>query len=137
MDLSMITIRELEKRFSFLKEDLLSTLLEIHNVVAEIAPDASLDMVRDSLVYFSGTRGGHVSAGICIATPKPDHVRLGFIHGAYLPDPLHLLEGKTFPMRFMRIRSFDTAPWDEIRQLILAHSQLDLHNLPSLPPSLR
>ena len=134
MDLSMITIRELEKRYSFLKEDLLNILLEIHNIVAEIAPDASLDMAGNSLVYFYGSRGGHVSAGICLTTAKPDHIRLGFIHGAYLPDPLHLLEGKTFPMRFMRIRSFDTAPWDEIRQLILAHSQLDPYNLPPVPP---
>ena len=46
MDFSMITIRELVQHFQFLKEDLLNILLEIHNLVAEIAPDATDDRFK-------------------------------------------------------------------------------------------
>lgn len=129
MDLSMITIKELEKRFSFLKEDLLNILLEIHNIVAEIAPDASLDMVGESLVYFYGSRGGHVSAGICITTAKPDHIRLAFIQGAFLPDPKHLLEGTTYPKRYTKLHDYDQVDWIAVREFIVAHNKFDPYSL--------
>jgi hypothetical protein len=51
--------------------------------------------------YYFKERGGPVSAGICQINVLEDHVRLGFIHGAYLPDPRDLLEGDRKVKRFV------------------------------------
>lgn len=127
---SMITCRELEKQFLHLDEDRLNILLEIHNLVAVVSPEAAVEIRRYRVVYYDVSRGGPVSAGICQSLVKPDHIRLAFIHGAFLPDPRGLLEGATFPKRFMRIFHYDDAPWDAIQALISAHSKLDPRSLP-------
>jgi hypothetical protein len=121
----MLTIHELETHYRNLDSDRLNIILEIHNIVAELNPSAAVDFHSKGLTYFDPARGGHVSAGICQTIIMPDHIRLAFIHGALLPDPRHLLEGKTFPKRYVRIGSFDSAPWDDIKQLIAASAALD------------
>jgi len=121
----MLTVHEVEMLFAYISRDQLDILLEIHNLVAAIAPSAAVEVHRRGLTYFHAERGGHVSAGICQTCVMPDHIRLAFIHGACIPDPKHLLEGKTYPKRFLRIDSFDSAPWDDIRQLIAEHSAFD------------
>lgn len=121
----MLTIHDLETYYCNLDTDRLNIILEIHNLVAEIAPSAAVDFHRKGLTYFNPDRGGHVSAGICQTFIMPDHIRLAFIHGACIPDPKHLLEGKTYPKRYIRIDSFDSAPWDDIKHLITAHNAFD------------
>ncbi len=127
---SMITCRELEKQFLHLDEDRLNILLEIHNLVAVVSPEAAVEIRRYRVVYYDVSRGGPVSAGICQSLVKPDHIRLAFIHGAFLPDPRGLLEGATFPKRFMRIFYYDDAPWDAIQALKSAHNVFDPRTLP-------
>ena len=127
---SMITCRELEKQFLHLDEDRLNILLEIHNLVAVVSPEAAVEIRRYRVVYYDVSRGGPVSAGICQSLVKPDHIRLAFIHGAFLPDPRGLLEGATFPNRFMRIFYYDDAPWDAIQALKSAHNVFDPRTLP-------
>ena len=121
----MIPTREIEKHFSHLSRDWLTIVLEIHNIVAATTPDAAVEIRRYGIVYFDGARGGPVSAGICQTLLKPDHIRLAFIHGAFLPDLRRLLRGDTFPKRYLRIDDFDNAPWDYIKMLIKAHSEFD------------
>lgn len=123
--MGMIPIREIEKHFSHLPQDWLNILLEIHNIVAVFSPNAAAEIRRYGIVYYDAARGGPVSAGICQTLLKPDHIRLAFIHGAFLPDPQHMLEGATFPKRYLAIRDFDYAPWDYIQFLIKAHSEFD------------
>ncbi len=126
----MINFREIEQQFKHLDEDRLNIIVEIHNLVAAVSPDAAVEIRRYGIVYFDTARGGPVSAGICQTLIKPDHIRLAFIHGAFIPDPLRLLEGETFPKRYMQIFHFDDAPWDAIQVLIKAHSVFDPRTLP-------
>ena len=125
----MITTRELEYHFSHLNSDFLDILLEIHGIVAAAAPEAVAEIRRYGVVYYHASRGGPVSAGVCQSLIKPDHIRLAFIHGAFLPDPCQLLEGDTFPKRFVKILSFESAPWNDLKDLIIAHSQFDPRTL--------
>ena len=60
----MLTTRELENHFSHLAQNWLSILIEIHNIVAVIAPTATVELRRYGVVYYDGARGGPVSAGI-------------------------------------------------------------------------
>ncbi len=125
----MISTRELVKHISHLPQNRLSILLEIQNIVAVSAPTATVELRRYGVVYYDGARGGPVSAGICQTLIKPGHIRLAFIHGAFLPDPRHLLQGSTFPKRYLPIQDYDSAPWDYIEFLIKAHSQFDPYSL--------
>ena len=70
-----------------------------------------------------------MSAGICQIGIFPDHVRLGFIHGAFLPDPEGLLVGEPKYKKHLRIYRFEDAPWEYIRRLIEASSRFDPYTL--------
>lgn len=125
----MISSRDLEKHYAHLPDDQLDILLEIHRIVTQVSPGAVAEIRRCGIVYYNAERGGPVSAGICQALIKPDHIRLAFIHGAYLPDPGHLLQGNTYPKRFINITNFDHAPWDLIQLWITTHAQFDPRTL--------
>lgn len=127
----MITIHELESHFSHLPGPLLEIVVELRNLVQQIAPNATEVVRREGLVYFWAERGGPVSAGICQIIIKPNHIRLAFNHGAFLPDPIGLLEGDRLVKRFTRIQEYDTAPWEELRALIEASSRFDPYSLTS------
>ena len=100
-------------------------VFELRNIIATVAPSATEVILWKGINYFFQERGGPVSAGICQINVLEDHVRLGFIHGAYLPDPRGLLEGDRKVKRFVRLTSYENAPWDALRDLILASSQFD------------
>jgi hypothetical protein len=114
----LLPISIIEKNLQFEPECQVEICLEIRNIVATIAPRAEERLVKNRLTYHDPTRGGPVKAGICGISLHEDHVRLHFIHGAFLEDPLSLLEGDRLAMRFMRIYSYASAPWDEITALI-------------------
>ena len=105
-------------------------VLELRNIVFSTAPDA-VEVIRwRGLNYFHAGRGGIVSAGICQIGIFNDHVRLGFIHGAFLEDPKHLLCGCEKYKRFIEIRSFMDADWDYYRRMIEASGSIDPYHLP-------
>lgn len=121
----MINNREVQNHFNFLPSEMMDIVLEIRNQVARIAPEAMEVFHRTGISYFHADRGGPVSAGICQIVIKADHIQLAFIHGAFLPDPNHLLEGTTKAKRFVRITSYDKAPWEALIELIEAHNRFD------------
>jgi len=102
-------------------------VVELRNLVKEIAPGACEDVRPQGLVYYHADRGGPVSAGICQILIQPDHIRLAFNHGRYLPDPAGLLtsEGKRLVKRFACVTSYDSAPWDDLKALITASNSFD------------
>lgn len=104
-------------------------VLELRNVIASIAPDAVEAIRWGGLSYFHEGRGGVVSAGICQIGIHRDHIRLAFIHGAFLPEPRKLFEGTQKYKRYIRIESYDDAPWDYLEQLIDAASRFDPRTL--------
>lgn len=100
-------------------------VLELRNIIVSVAPDA-VEVVRwGGLSYYHAGGGGIVSAGICQIGIHDRHVRLAFIHGAFLSDPHHLLEGDQRYKRYIRITSYEDAPWEELKQMIQASSQFD------------
>jgi hypothetical protein len=54
-----------------------------------------------------------------------DHVRLAFIHGAFLSDPHSLLRGEPQYKKYARIDCFETAPWEDLGELIRESSCFD------------
>lgn len=121
----MLPLHEVELFLQQTPSHFQEIVLELRNIVVSVAPDA-VEVVRwGGLSYFHAGGGGIVSAGICQIGIQDRHVRLAFVHGAFLSDPRHLLEGDQRYKRYIRIPSYDDAPWEELKQLIQASAQFD------------
>jgi hypothetical protein len=93
----MLPIHHIESFLKFTPMHLQEIVLELRNIIASVAPDATEVVRWGGLSYF------HVSAGICQIEIHKVHVRLAFIHGAFLPDPRKLLRGTQKAKRFIEI----------------------------------
>jgi hypothetical protein len=125
----MLPIHQVETFLKYTPAPLQDIVLELRNIIAGAAPDA-VEVVRwGGLSYFHEGRGGVISAGICQIGLHEGYIRLDFIHGAFLSDPKHLLEGHQKAKRFVRIKSYDEAPWDDLKQVIEESSRFDPRSL--------
>ena len=121
----MLPLHEIEAFLQYRPAHLQEIVLELRNLIAEAAPDA-VEVIRwGGLSYFHEGRGGIVSAGIAQIGIHEDHVELAFIHGAFIADPHHLLVGNQKAKRYLRIDSYDSAPWDDCMELIRASAKFD------------
>lgn len=121
----MLPIHEITTFLQHSPAPLQDIVLELRNIIASTAPDAVEAIRWGGLSYFHEGRGGIVSAGICQIGIEKDHIRLAFIHGAFLPEPRELFEGTQKYKRYIRIETYDDAPWDYLEQLIDAASRFD------------
>ena len=117
--------RDIELYLAHLPIELQDIVLELRSIIASIAPTATETIHRKGFSYYYAERGGPVSAGICQISLQRDHIRLAFIHGAFLPDPKGLLKGDQLYKRYVKITSFDQAPWDDLQNLITASAHFD------------
>ena len=125
----MLPFHQIETFLQHTPPHLQDIVLELRNIIASVAPDAAEVVRWGGLSYFHEGRGGLVSAGICQIGICGDHIRLDFIHGAFLPDPHRLLHGTQKVKRFVRIESYEDAPWESIRELITASAKFDPRSL--------
>jgi hypothetical protein len=125
----MLSLHEIESFLQHTPPNLQDIVWELRNIIASVAPDAVEVICWGGLNYYHEGRGGIVSAGICQIGIHKDHIRLAFIHGTFLSDPRHLLAGSQKAKRYIELRSFDNAPWDDLKQLIEASSRLDPRSL--------
>ena len=121
----MLPIHHIEKFLKFTPQPLQEIVFELRNIIAAVAPDAAEVIRWGGLSYFHEGRGGIVSAGICQIGIEKDHVRLAFIHGAFLQDPQNLLHGTGKAKRYIRIDSYESAPWEYFKELITAFAKFD------------
>ena len=119
----------LEKFLQKTAPGLQDIILELRNIIIAVAPGVTETGHSRGFSYFFKERGGPVSAGVCQIIIHADHLRLAFIHGAFLPDPKGLLEGESLYKRFVRLYSYETAPWDDLKELIMASSFFDPRTL--------
>ncbi len=98
----MLLIKIIEARFQNLSPDLLDVVLELRNIIAQIAPGVTEESMYSGMVYYMAERGGHVSAGVCLSVFTRSH-SLHFSWGIP-PDPDHLLRGNQVAMRDLNIR---------------------------------
>jgi hypothetical protein len=125
----MLPIHHVETFLQRTPADLQDIVFELRNIIISAAPDA-VEVIRwGGLSYYHEGRGGLISAGICQIEIQEHCVRLAFIHGAFLADPLHRLEGHQKAKRFLRLNSFDDAPWEYLKELIQEAAQFDPRTL--------
>ncbi len=125
----MLRLHEIDMFLQHTPASLQEIIFELRNLIAEVAPDA-VEVIRwGGLSYFHEGRGGIVSASICQIAIFEDHIGLGFIHGVHLADPHHLLEGTQKSKRYTWIRSYEDAPWEDLKQLIEESARFDPRQL--------
>ncbi len=125
----MLPSRYLDKFLQQTEPGLQDIVLELRSIIASVAPGATETVHPNGLSYYFKERGGPVSAGVCQISLESDHVRLAFIHGAFLPDPKGLLKGDRLYKRFVRLYSYEITPWEDLKELITASSRFDPHSL--------
>ncbi len=125
----MIPYHDFEKYYSNLPPEQMDILQEIRSIVARIAPDCIEVLHPYGISYFHGEGGGPVKSGICQVGIKPDHIRVGLVFGAFLPDPHLLLQGTQKAMRHLIIDSYEQTPWDDVAELIDCSSRFDPYSL--------
>ena len=121
----MLPFHKIEHYLEFTAPALKEIVLELRNIVSEVVPNATEDIRHGGIVYYFGESGGPVSAGVCGIALKPDHIRLYFTHGAFIPDRSHLLRGSGKAMRYLALSRYESVPWEEIRVLIKDHAAFD------------
>jgi hypothetical protein len=121
--------REIEFYLESTPTELRDIVLELRSLIFSVAPSATETIHPKGFTYYDESRGGPVSAGICQIALQRDHVRLAFVHAAFLPDPKRLLEGPARYKRYVRIYSYEQAPWEDLRDLITASAGFDPYML--------
>lgn len=121
----MLPIHQIENFLKYTPPHLQEIVLELRNIIFSVASDVTEVVRWGGLSYFHAGRGGIVSAGICQIGIHKEHIRLAFIHGAFLPDPRKLLRGTQKYKRFVEIDSYDNAPWDDLKELVWSASKFD------------
>jgi hypothetical protein len=77
----------------------------LSGMIRQTVPDAVETMLWGGLSYHRPAVGGRVKGALCLIGVKDGEVRLDFIHGVRLADPLHLLRGTLISKRHVVIDS--------------------------------
>ena len=131
---SFHSLHEIERFLDRKPDSLKDIVFELRNLVAEIAPQATEKILWGGLSYYDASRGGPVKGGICQIEIHADHVRLSFIHGAFIADPQGLLQGDRKAKRYVRLESYESVPWEVLGKLIQASAAFDPATFFSPPP---
>jgi hypothetical protein len=110
--------QEIRRYFQFHPPPMIDLLLELRGLVFKVAPHASERILWNGLAYHDHRIGGPVKGAICQLAIETGQVQIGFIHGAFLPDPTGLLQGERKSKRFLQVESLETTPWNELQALL-------------------
>lgn len=128
---SFHSLHEIERFLERKPETLKDIVFGLRDLVAEIAPHATERILWAGLSYHDARRGGPVKGGICQIEVHADHVRLAFVHGAFLEDPQGLLQGERLAKRYIRLQAYESVPWEACAELIRASAAFDPASLGS------
>jgi len=112
---------EVSDHLERMPQELVDLVLEVREFVLSVVPEVVEGIKFNSLTYYRsdepwGSIGGHV----CSIGVRDDEVFLGFIHGAFLPDPAGLLQGEAKSKREMPIGSKRTLQAPAVKALLRA-----------------
>ena len=81
----------------------LRLLLATRRAVLKALPACSEFIKWDSLSYQKPDPDGAIKGGVCQISLRGGQVVIGFVHGAFLPDPAQLLVGSGKAKRFLPV----------------------------------
>lgn len=121
-----LSMQEVDSVLQTCTADNVGLILELRDFVREVAPNVTEAIKFHSLCYFKpGMPYGSIGGNVCGIGEHKGVVYLSFIHGAELPDPGGLLQGKGKAMRKIPIRSSADIHRPEVERLIKASIRYD------------
>lgn len=121
----LLSMAEVQRFLAHVPPGFQDIALELRDILASVCPEATERILWGGLSYHDSAKGGPIRGAICQIEFFEDHVRLSFVHGVRLEDPDNLLQGDRKSKRYVRITSYENAPWEAIRSLIEAAARLD------------
>jgi hypothetical protein len=116
---------DLEMLLADLSPETRRVALALRKVVRRLLPQAEESMLWGGLSYHRPQVGGRVKGAVCQIVFKRDQVRLDFIHGVRLTDPVGLLQGNLVSKRYVPIQTIADAQRPEIAALVQEAAALD------------
>ena len=117
---------QIARLFASWPADVCDLALELRDFVLDAAPEVAETIAFHALWYYRpGQPYGVIGGNVCVIGPYRDCLRLGFIHGASLPDPDQVLQGEGKAKRHIDLRRMSDLPRRAVRRLIraaVAHS---------------
>lgn len=100
--------------------------LELRRLVLRVAPQLDERIAFGALCYVvPGRPYGVIGGGACGIGRRKDTVQLGFLHGAFLPDPERRLRGKGKAKRHLELPSRESLDLRGIEALVRAAVAFD------------
>ena len=100
-------------------------VLEVRDAAFSAVPEAWERLKMNGIAYFLAEDSTPLKGMICHVVPSVDKVQIGFIFGAFMPDPMGLLEGDQKAKRFLNLYDFKQVPWEALEELIRAAAKVD------------
>jgi hypothetical protein len=97
----------------------------VRDSVFTVCPHAWERPKMGGLAYFNEENSTPLKGMICHLIPSADKVEVGFIFGAFLPDPHNLLRGNQKAKRILTLTNFNSVPWQSLEGLIHEASVVD------------
>src|ERR1051326_4521174 len=99
-----LTARQLADFLKGAPDEFHDLILALREFVLRTTPSVDEAIRFHALCYFEpGQPYGAIGGNVCMIHAKPDCVRLDFIHGAMLPDPLGLLQRSAKAKRYIEM----------------------------------
>ena len=90
----------------------------VRDCVISVYPEVWESPKMGGLAYFKEEDSSPLKGMICHLMPHTDRVEIGFIFGAFMPDPQNLLKGTQKAKRILTLTSYDAVPWQALEALI-------------------
>jgi hypothetical protein len=96
-------------------------ILELRDLLLEVGPELSEMIAFKALCDYRPNEPYDVIGGnVCLIAPRGDCEHLGFIHGAFLPNPEGLPQGTAKAKRHIELRSTSDIQRSAFRKLLRA-----------------
>ena len=115
MRLSNREVKRILDRFPLEIQDICTGL---RDSVFNVYPEAWERPKMGGLAYFKEESSTPLVGMICHVAPAADRVEIGFIYGAFMPDPNNLLKGTQKAKRILTLSDYEAVPWEAIEDLI-------------------
>ena len=126
----MLPSRFLEKYLEKTPAHLQDIILELRNIIVAVAPgvtEKGMQRRLQLLLQGAGRPGQPRGFARSASTKTTSAWHSSMVE--FLPDPKHLLEGEAIYKKFLRLRSYEEAPWEDLRDLITNSSRFDPRTL--------
>ena len=113
-----LSIQEVQRIIRNYPMEIQEICLGVRDCVFSVVMDAWERPKMGGLAYLKEEDSSPLKGMICHLMPYTDRVEIGFIFGAFMPDPQNLLKGEQKAKRILTLTNYDAVPWQALEDLI-------------------